>query len=153
MNNLNFFTLLCLALATVTFFSGWAKSPLFLVLWLHNFWNVPYVLKVLLNSWLIHWESAAHIIFLKKNTPPTTTHVIQQPILWTDIDQLPYVRHYNPRFVYFLPTFWSPKTFFQGAFFLKFWSYVWLVFKSGFKSRAGYDGTPTVYALAYIISG
>ena len=25
-----------------------------------------------------------------------------------------------------------PKTFFQGAFFLKFWPYVWLVFKSGF---------------------
>ena len=47
---------------------------------------------------------------------------------------LPYARHYNPRFVYFLPTFWSPKTFFQGAFFLKFWPYVWLVFKSGFKS-------------------
>ena len=45
---------------------------------------------------------------------------------------LPYARHYNPRFVYFLPTFWSPKTFFQGAFFLKFWPYVWLVFKSGF---------------------
>ena len=33
-------------------------------------------------------------------------------------------RHYNPRFVYFLPTFKSPKTFFQGAFFLKFWPYV-----------------------------
>ena len=26
----------------------------------------------------------------------------------------------------------SQKTFFQGAFFLKFWPYVWLVFKSGF---------------------
>ena len=46
--------------------------------------------------------------------------------------QLPYARHYNPRFVYFLPTFWSTKTFFQWAFFLKFWPYVWLVFKSGF---------------------
>ena len=43
----------------------------------------------------------------------------------------PYTSLYNPRFVYFLPTFWSPKTFFQGAFFLKFWSYVRLVFKSG----------------------
>ena len=31
--------------------------------------------------------------------------------------------HYNPRFVHFLPTFWSWKTFFQEAFFLKFWSY------------------------------
>ena len=37
-----------------------------------------------------------------------------------------------PRFVYFLPTFWNPKTFFQGPFSLKFWPYVWLVFKSGF---------------------
>ena len=44
---------------------------------------------------------------------------------------LPYARHYNPRFVYFLPTFWSPKTFFQGSFLLKFWPYVRLVFKSG----------------------
>ena len=32
------------------------------------------------------------------------------------------------------------KNVFQGTFFLKFWPYVWLVFKSGFKSRAGYDG-------------
>ena len=40
-------------------------------------------------------------------------------------------RHYNPRFVYFLPTFKSPKTIFQRAFFFKFWPYVWLVFKSG----------------------
>ena len=43
-----------------------------------------------------------------------------------------YSRHYNLWFVYFLPTFWSPKAFFQGAFFLKFWPYVWIVFKSGF---------------------
>ena len=32
---------------------------------------------------------------------------------------IPYTHHYNLWFVYFLPTFWSPKTFFQGAFFLK----------------------------------
>ena len=49
-----------------------------------------------------------------------------------ELVQLPYARHYNPRFVFFLPTFWSPKTFFQGSFFLKFWPYVWLVFKSSF---------------------
>jgi hypothetical protein len=36
------------------------------------------------------------------------------------------------RFVYYLPTFWSPKTFFHGAFSLNFWPYVWLVFKRGF---------------------
>ena len=34
-------------------------------------------------------------------------------------DVIPYPSHYNPRLVYFLPTFWSPKTFFQGAFFPK----------------------------------
>ena len=45
----------------------------------------------------------------------------------------------------FYPLFEVPKTFFQGAFFLKFWPYVWLVFKSGIKSRAGYDGARTVY--------
>ena len=44
---------------------------------------------------------------------------------------LPYARHYNPRFVYFLPTFWRSKTFFQGFFFRKFCLCVWLVFKSG----------------------
>ena len=32
---------------------------------------------------------------------------------------IPYAHHYNPRFVYFLPTFWSPKTFFSRGFFLK----------------------------------
>ena len=60
------------------------------------------------------------------------------------MNKIPYARHYNLRFIYFLPTFWSPKTFFQGAFFLKFWPYVWLVFKSGFWSRAGYDNARTV---------
>ena len=32
--------------------------------------------------------------------------------------KLPNARHYNPRFIYFLPTFRSPKTFFK-FFFLK----------------------------------
>ena len=36
------------------------------------------------------------------------------------------------------------KNVFQGAFFLKLWPYVWLVFKSGFKSSAGYDSARTV---------
>jgi hypothetical protein len=27
--------------------------------------------------------------------------------------QIPYTRHYNQRFVYFLPTFWKSKTFFH----------------------------------------
>ena len=39
---------------------------------------------------------------------------------------IPYVRHYNPRFVYFLPTFQSSYMY------CVLWSYVWLVFKSGF---------------------
>ena len=34
--------------------------------------------------------------------------------------------------------------FFKGAFFIKFWPYVWLVFKSSFKSRASYSGMHTV---------
>ena len=58
---------------------------------------------------------------------------------------IPYPRHYNLRFVYFLPTFWKPKMFFQGCFFRKFCPYVWLVFKSGFWSRAGYSGACTVH--------
>ena len=58
---------------------------------------------------------------------------------------LPYLSHYNPRFVYFLPTFWKSKTFFQWGFFRKFCPCVWLVFKSGFWSRAGYSGACTVY--------
>ena len=36
------------------------------------------------------------------------------------------------------------KRFFKELFFLKFWPYVWLVFKSGFQSRAGYSGAGTV---------
>ena len=35
---------------------------------------------------------------------------------FTSTFNLPYARHYNPRFVYVLPTFWSPKSFFQGFF-------------------------------------
>ena len=44
---------------------------------------------------------------------------------------LPYARHYKPRFVYSLPTVWRPKMFFQGGFVRKFYLYAWLVFKSG----------------------
>jgi hypothetical protein len=38
--------------------------------------------------------------------------------------------------------------FFQGFFFLKFCPYAWLVFKSGFYSRAGYNGARTVNQMA-----
>ena len=36
--------------------------------------------------------------------------------------------------------FFKSKNVFSRNFFLKFWAYVWLVFKSGFLSRLGYDG-------------
>ena len=55
------------------------------------------------------------------------------------------MRHYNPRFVYFLPTFWKPKTFFKEVF-SENSVLVWLVFKSGFWSRAGYSGACTVFS-------
>ena len=58
---------------------------------------------------------------------------------------IPCARHYNPRFVYFLPTFWKSKSFFQGGFFRKFCPYVWLVLKRGFWLRAGYNGACTVF--------
>ena len=58
---------------------------------------------------------------------------------------LGYARHYNPRFVYFLPTLlMKSKNVFQRTFFLKFCPYVWLVFKVIFWSRVGYDGGRTV---------
>ena len=41
---------------------------------------------------------------------------------------IPYARHYNPRFVYFLPYFQKPL--FKEHFFVKFWPYVWSVFKT-----------------------
>ena len=39
--------------------------------------------------------------------------------------QVQYALHYNPRFVYFLPAFWSPKTFFQGVFFWKISAFIY----------------------------
>ena len=57
---------------------------------------------------------------------------------------IPYARHYNPQFVYFLPTFWS------SFMYSDLWPYVWLVFKSGFKSRAGYSGACTVHRIFLI---
>jgi hypothetical protein len=44
----------------------------------------------------------------------------------------------------FNPLFWSQKRFFKEVFFRKFCPYVWLVFKSGFWSRAGYSGACTI---------
>ena len=59
-----------------------------------------------------------------------------------DID---HTRAFITRGLYtFYPLCEVQKRFFQGAFFLNVWPYVWLVFKSGFKSRAGYDGARTV---------
>ena len=49
----------------------------------------------------------------------------------------------------FYPVFKVQNRFFKGLFFLKFWPYVWLVFKSGFKSRAGYNGARTVVLTSF----
>ena len=38
-------------------------------------------------------------------------------ILFVKWKNVPYDRHYNPRFVYFLSHFWRPKTVFYGVFF------------------------------------
>ena len=48
--------------------------------------------------------------------------------------------------------FLKSKNVFQGAFFLKFWPYVWLVFKSSFQSRAGYDGARTVINIVVLVN-
>ena len=45
--------------------------------------------------------------------------LIRTQVITGNGNQLPHAPHYNPRFVYFLPTFWSPKTFFSRSFFLK----------------------------------
>ena len=58
----------------------------------------------------------------------------------------------NPQSIYCIARhylfhhFSSPFLFFKGSFFGKFCPYVWLVFKSGLRSRAGYDG-----AVQYIV--
>ena len=51
---------------------------------------------------------------------------------------IPYARHYNPRFVYFLSIFRS------SFMYCDLWPYVWLINQSGFKSRAAYGGARTV---------
>ena len=67
-----------------------------------------------------------------------------------DAHKLPsfkYIHHtcaiITPGLYTFYPIFQGQKRFF-GAFFVKFWPYVRLVFKSGFKSRACYSCVPTV---------
>ena len=57
-----------------------------------------------------------------------------------------YERNYNPRLVYLilLSHFWRPFLCFQGSFSRKCCPRVWLVFKRGLWSRAGYDGARTV---------
>ena len=61
---------------------------------------------------------------------------------------IPYARHYNPRFVYFLPHFWRPKTFLRSC------SRKFLTLCTvSIQERAGYNGARTVYALTKIQSG
>ena len=51
---------------------------------------------------------------------------------------VPYARHHNLRFVYFLPTFWKSKTFFKEVFSEN------SAFMCGLHSRACYDGSGMV---------
>ena len=60
-------------------------------------------------------------------------------------NHIPYARHYNPQFVYFLPTFWSPKTFFQGAFFLKILALCMISIQERFLIKSVLDGARTVW--------
>ena len=63
---------------------------------------------------------------------------------WQEVPiELPYARHYKPRLVYFLPTFWS------SFMYCDLWPYVWLINESGFKSRAAYGGARTVYHIQW----
>ena len=70
------------------------------------FFRLP---KVIPDSWSLYYS--------RKETLMQTCTRLQ-------VFVLPYARHYNPRFLYFLPTFWSPKSFFKGLFFLKFWVFL-----------------------------
>jgi len=53
-------------------------------------------------------------------------------LIWTILELTPKSALLSLSILYFLPTFWKSKTFFQGGFFRKFCPYVWLVLKSGF---------------------
>ena len=41
-----------------------------------------------------------------------------------------YMHYFNPRFVYFKPTFWRSKTFFSSFFSENYAFYLWIAFKS-----------------------
>ena len=78
-----------------------------------------FLLKFLIKSLII---KLANILSKKWNVPEELGHDI---FLQTNqLQCIPYARHYNPRFVYFLPTSWS------SFMYCDLWPYVWLVFKS-----------------------
>ena len=75
---------------------------------------------VILCPYLLHYFSLINHYFYKNIS------------FWFILKEyIPYGGHYNPWFVYFLPHFWRTKMFIWGAFFVKFWPYKGLVFKSG----------------------
>ena len=80
-------------------------------------------------------DLAGNLLTLK----PSQSHIKCQSPRFSEPRYIPYACHYNPWFVYFLPTFWS------SFMYCDLWPYVWLVFKSGFKSRAGYSGARMVF--------
>ena len=92
----------------------------FMQFWAGSFQEDYRIEVVVLNSFIKKYIGYKCICSFQVSFGPPNYPNIGQHIL--------YARHYNLWFVYFLPTLRSPKT---GRFFLKFWRYVWLVFKSG----------------------
>ena len=75
------------------------------------------VLKTFWNHMNIFWHD---IILSKQYNRNAYTHgLLERDAIAFHFFRIPYARHYNPRFVYFLPTFWSPKNVFSRGFFLK----------------------------------
>ena len=83
-------------------------------------WYCFFHYSILLDKWQMNLVTVTD--FLIKLGIKPCMHLLEIGIF-----SLPYARHYNPRFVYFLPHF-----------------SVRFIIKSGFKSRAGYNGARTV---------
>ena len=62
-----------------------------------------------------HFMQCAKLVFFIFSRIPQT----HQSYLSYKTTCLPYMRHYNPRFVYFLPRLWRPFLCFQGGAFQK----------------------------------
>ena len=78
---------------------------------------------------LVENEIKCYCMLIIVSFPSTFNTIFTMYIFFSHFEELPnlpYARHDNPQFVYFLPTFWSS---FMNC---DLWIYVWLVFKSGF---------------------